>query len=121
MLITALTLTLLAPQSPQVVDGVIVRPDWVQVPTVEQLRPEGIRNPTRSDYEPQGEVQLRCVLKVDGLVDDCRVIALSTAYPELGATALEAASHFRHAPRLADGRLAAGMPVLLKFRWSLGE
>lgn len=68
-------------QDPQVVDGVIVRPNWVETPTSEQLTPEGIRNPTQTDYGPSGEVQLRCVVKADGLLDNCRIIALSTAYP----------------------------------------
>jgi hypothetical protein len=121
MLIATLALVIFA-QDPQVVDGVIVHPNWVETPTGEQLMPESIRNPTRTDYHPRGEVQLRCVVKTDGLLDDCRIIAISTAYPELGMTAFDAAGHFRHAPRLEDGRLAAGMPVLLKLGWGvLGE
>lgn len=120
MMIAALALAAIL-QDPQVVDGVIVRPNWVETPTAEQLTPEGIRNPTRTDYDPQGEVQLRCVVKADGWLDDCRIIAISTTYPELGMTAFEAADHYRHAPRLNDGRLAPGMPVLVKLRWTLGE
>lgn len=104
-------------QNPQVVDGVIVRPDWLATPTGEQMTPEGVRNPARTDYNPRGEVQLRCVVKTDGLLEECRIVATVTEYPELGVTALKAADHFRHAPRLADGRLAAGIPVLLKLRW----
>jgi len=120
MLIATLAL-FAALQDPQVVDGVIVRPDWMEVPTGEQVTPEGIRNPTRTDYEPSGEVHLRCIVKTDGMLDDCRIIALLTAYPELGETAFDAADHFRHAPRLQDGRPAAGMPVLLKLRWGILE
>ena len=119
MLIATLFFFAAAAQNPQVVDGVIVRPDWVQMPTGEQVTPEGVRNPTRTDYEPRGEVQLHCVVQSDGRLDDCRIISIATAYPELGDTAFDAADHFRHAPRLADGRLAAGMTVLLKFRWGV--
>ncbi|RZJ38743.1 MAG: TonB family protein [Brevundimonas sp.] len=121
MLITILALVA-ALQDPQVVDGVIVRPDWVETPTGDQMTPEGVRNPTRTDYQPRGAVTLRCVVKADGRLDNCRITEISTAYPELGRTAFDAAEHFRHAPRLTDGRSAAGMPVLLKLRWGvLGE
>ncbi|RYG07963.1 MAG: hypothetical protein EON92_17460 [Burkholderiales bacterium] len=120
-MITALALVA-ALQDPQVVNGVIVRPSWVEIPSAEQMLPDGARNPTRTDYGTRGTVTLRCMVKVDGLLDDCRITEMSTAYPELGRTAFDVAGHFRHAPRLADGRLAAGLPVLLKLRWDvLGE
>ncbi|MFC7378105.1 TonB family protein [Brevundimonas sp. GCM10030266] len=117
MMIAALVA--IALQDPQVVDGVIVRPNWVETPTADQLLPEGVHYGTPTDYYPRGSMTLRCVVKADGRLDDCRVTEVSTTYPELGPTALEAAKHFRHAPRLANGRLAAGMPVLLKLRWEL--
>lgn len=116
-MILAVALSLLAFQDPQVVDGVIVRPEWVETPTAEQLTPEGVRKPTRPDYRPSGAIHLRCIVKVDGLLDDCRIVMIATPYPELGLTAFAAARHFRHAPRLEDGRLATGMPVLIKLRW----
>lgn len=114
MLIATLAL-FAALQDPQVVDGVIVRPEWVETPTAEQLTPEGVGK--RTDYNPRGAIHLRCIVKVDGLLDDCRIVMIATPYPELGLTAFAAARHFRHAPRLEDGRLAVGMPVLIKLRW----
>jgi TonB family protein len=119
MLLLALTLAL-ARQDPQVVDGVIVHPQWIETATAEQLMPERARD-QRTDYQPTGAVDLRCTVRTDGRLEDCRLIALSTRYPELGRTAIEAARHFRHAARLRDGGVVAGMPVLLKLRWRSPE
>ena len=68
-MITALIYALLAPQDPQVVDGVIVRPQWVETPTVEQLAPQ----PDRTDYNPSGTVELTCVVLEGGALGDCRL------------------------------------------------
>ncbi|NJC41173.1 TonB family protein [Brevundimonas alba] len=105
-------------QDPQVLNGVIVRPQWVATPTAEQMMPESIRRPEGTDHLPYGEVQLRCVVQAEGRLDECRIVTLSTAYPELGEAALDAARYFRHAPRLENGPPAAGLGVLLKLRWA---
>lgn len=117
MLITALSLALLAPQDPQVVDGVIVRPQWVQTPTVEQMVPEA----NRTDYVPVGTVELTCLILDGGGLDDCRINSFPVAYPELGMTAFDASEHFRHAARLENGQPAAGLKVRLKITWRAPE
>lgn len=111
---------LAALQDPQVVNGVIVRPQWVEGPTVEQLMPDRGRVP-RTDYTPVGEVSLRCVVVADGRLNDCVITAQPTQYPELGVAALGAVRHMRHAGHLENGNPAAGMPVVVSFRWSLSE
>ena len=113
MLVTALSLALLAPQDPQVVDGVIVRPQWVQTPTAEQMVPE----PDRTDYNPVGTVELTCVVLEGGGLDDCRINSLPIAYPELGRRAFDVLENFQHASRLENGQPAAGLKVRLRFTW----
>ncbi len=114
----SVALALAALQDPQVVDGVIVRPQWVEGPGVERLTPDRGRDP-RTDYTPVGEVRLRCVVVAEGRVDDCVIIAQPTQYPELGSIALGAARSLKHADQLENGAPSAGMPVVVSFRWSL--
>ena len=117
MLIAALSLALLAPQDPQVVDGVIVRPQWVQTPTAAQMSLGAVR----TDYKPAGTVELTCVVLEGGSLDDCRINALPVAYPELGRAAFNASDHFRHAARLENGQPAAGLKVRLRITWRIPE
>jgi hypothetical protein len=117
MLIAALAFALLAPQDPQVVDGVIVRPQWVETPTVEQLAPQA----DRTEYNPSGTIELICVVVEGGALDDCRLNTFPVAYPELGRAAFAASEHFRHATRLENGRPAAGLKVRLRITWRIPE
>jgi hypothetical protein len=117
MLIAALSLALLAPQDPQVVDGVIVRPQWVQTATAEQMNPWA----DRTDYNPVGTVELTCGVLEGGRLNDCRLNALPVAYPELGRVAFDAAEHFRHAARLENGSAVTGLKVRLKMTWRISE
>ena len=117
MLITALILAILIPQDPQVVDGVIVRPDWVEMPTAAQMSLGAVR----TDYNPAGTVELTCVVLEGGSLDDCRINSFPVAYPELGMTAFYATEHFRHVARLENGQPAAGLKVRLKITWRVPE
>ena len=118
MLIAALTLALVIPPDPPVVDGVIVRPQWIQTPTAEHL---ALPDPGRTEYNPEGTVELTCVVLEGGGLDDCRLNALPVAYPELGRVAFNASRHFRHAARLEDGAPSAGLKVRLKITWRVPE
>ena len=118
MLITALILALGIPQDPQVVDGIIVRPEWVQTPTADQISPP---DSGRTDYNPQGTVELTCVVLEGGGLDDCRLNALPIAYPELGRVAFSASRHFRHAALLESGASTVGLKVRLKITWRVPE
>lgn len=115
MLITLLALSLPVPQDSQVVDGIIVRPQWVQTATAEQLAPEA----NRTDYNPAGTVELTCMVLEGGTLDDCRINSFPVAYPELGMVAFDASEHFRHSALLENGQPAAGLKVRLKLRWAL--
>ncbi|HYC99006.1 hypothetical protein [Brevundimonas sp.] len=117
MLFLAFALAILVPEDPQVVDGVIVRPQWVQTPTAGQMTPDV----GRTDYNPVGTVELTCSVLEGGGLDDCRINSLPVAYPELGRVAFDASEHFRHAARLENGETAAGLSVRLKLRWELPE
>jgi hypothetical protein len=117
MLIAVFAVALLAPQDPQVVDGVIIRPQWVQTPTAAQMSFGAVR----TDYNPSGTVELTCVVLEGGGLDDCRINALPVAYPELGGVAFDASKHFRLAARLENGEPVAGLKVRLKMTWRIPE
>jgi hypothetical protein len=112
MLTAALTLALLAPQDPQVVDGVIVRPQWVQTPTAAQAP-----SPVVTEFPTNGEVRLLCAIQQNGGLTDCVVELVVPRDYRLEAHALALSRHYRHALRLADGRSAVGMKVRVKIRW----
>jgi len=111
MLIAALALSLFA-QDPQVVDGVIVRGDWVQTPTAEQRTP-----PMGTDWS-SGSARLLCTVLEDGMLTRCVVESITPEGPRVRAYALELASHFRQRPRLWDGRPVTGLKVRFTVRWS---
>lgn len=112
MLIAALAL-LAAAEDPQVVDGVIVRPDWLAVPGIEHIAPPVMR----TEYAPHGMVRLLCVVAAEGRLDGCTIASAPDAFPELGDLALRASEHFRHQLKLKDGRSALGMKIRVTMVW----
>lgn len=112
MLIIALSAALFAPQAAQVVDGVVVRPDWVRTPTVAQAP-----FPVVTEVPAQGEARLLCEIQQSGGLSGCVVELLVPRDYRLEAHALALSRHYRHAVRLADGQSAVGMKVRVRIRW----
>jgi hypothetical protein len=110
MLLAALAV--LALQSPQVVDGVIVSPRWAATPPSEALIP------MVTEWPAQADAELLCSVLADGPLHDC-VVERSSPPGDERATrhALHLSQFFRLHPRLANGRSVRGLKVRLPLRW----
>ncbi|WP_324774325.1 hypothetical protein [Brevundimonas sp.] len=105
-----------AAQEPQVVNGVIVRPEWERIPT-----PEEMRRPAHTDWSPQGEVVLLCTVVNDGRIDDCKVQPPAPADQRVTAYAVGLTRFVRHNTRLQDGSSAIGLKVRIPIRLETTE
>ena len=90
---------------------------WLQQPTVNDFVLSYPPNAVKQDIE--GFAAVACRVTADGRLEACAVISEQPRGQGFDKAALEMASKYRMAPKLADGRPAAGGVMRKGFGWSL--
>ena len=66
-----------------------------------------------------GTATVACVIALNGLLDDCNIVAENPLGQEFGAAALSIMRHFRYAPTSESGERSAGMHKRLVVRFTV--
>jgi len=94
---------------------VIEKPDWVAIPTGDDVTRVWPVEATRLGVG--GAAILDCVVTADGHLSDCKVVKESPDNLGFGAAALALAPQFAMKPTTADGRSAAGASVVIPIKF----
>lgn len=105
---------LLASATPQ---AVIVDPDWVRTPTVEELI--SAFPVAAIEKGASGEAVVECHVASGGALDGCYVITERGGDYGFGAATVQLAQYFRMAPRSQSGEPTEGAMVRLPMVWKL--
>lgn len=88
---------------------VVKNPDWVGLPTAEQV---AAAFPTEANAT-KGRAVIRCVVAVDQTLQQCSVLSEEPANEGFGQAALRLAPSFRLTPKTYDGVPVGGHPVVI--------
>ena len=91
------------------VEGVVTNPDWLEKPTADQVASV---YPTLPQWVGlAGRAKLDCTVSVQGVLQNCSVIAEIPAGVGFGQAAMALAPSFRMRPRTVDGAAVGGGEV----------
>lgn len=97
--------------------SVIVDPDWVRTPTIEELI---ATFPVAAiEKGASGEALIECQVRAGGALDGCYVITERGGDYGFGAATVQLAQYFRMAPASQSGEPTEGAMVRLPMVWKL--
>jgi len=98
---------------------VVGKPDWVQKPTGEDMKdlyPKAAEKALK-----EGNAVVRCIVRKDGSLRDCKVIKQAPAAYGFGAAALKMSPRFRMKTVDGDGHPTAGASVNIPIKFALAR
>lgn len=95
----------------------ISRPDWVRLPTEDEMVAAYPQRALRE--EVAGATVLRCRVAAEGVLSDCEVASEEPAGMGFGAASLSLAPLFRMKPFTREGQPVEGGTVRIPLHWSL--
>ena len=101
------------------IEGTVTDPDWVQVPTGEEM--SRFYPPIARQFMLPGKVRMTCKVNSIGMVEDCRVISETPAGIGFGFAALQSASYFRMKPRTLNGAPVSGAEVTIPLNFVMDD
>ena len=91
--------------------GVITPPDWVKVPSDRDL--QGVWPLAAAKMKVNGRAAITCVVTIEGLLADCRVVSETPPGAGFGQAALLLAPRFLMRPPMIDGKPVGGQQVTI--------
>jgi TonB family protein len=101
------------------VEGVITNPDWVQLPSADELAE--YYPPMASAMGVEGRVVMQCKVTSLGAVESCRIVQQTPMGIGFGAAALMMAPSFRMKPMSLNGVPVSGAAVTIPIHFALPE
>jgi TonB family protein len=101
------------------VEGTITNPDWVQLPTADELG--RFYPPLARQIALPGKARMRCNVNTLGMLDSCKVVGETPAGVGFGAAALQLASYFRMRPQMVNGAPVGGASVVIPLNFVMGQ
>jgi len=99
------------------VEGVVTNPDWVQLPTGEEMTRFYPRLGTFLAID--GVVRMACSVNSLGMLENCKIASELPAGIGFGPAALQMASYFRMRPRTINGAPVSGGSVMIPIRFKM--
>ena len=96
---------------------VVTDPDWDRGPSADAIA--SVIPPDLARKGISGSAKIRCVVTVDGTLDQCAVVEESPPDSGYGAAALRASKLFHMRPRLVGGVRTGGAIVTVPIRFNL--
>lgn len=107
------------PAAPVAAAPVITQPNWVSIPNGDQM---ARAYPDRAQAAGiSGSATLRCLVRVDGGLNDCSVVSETPSGRGFGSAATRLSRYFRMSPRTIDGQPVGGAAVTFAIRFTLPD
>ncbi len=99
------------------VEGTITNPDWVQLPTGDQMA--HFYPPLANALGINGVVRMTCEVTTLGMVENCRIASETPTGIGFGDAALQMASSFRMRPQMVNGAPVSGALVTIPINFTM--
>lgn len=99
------------------VEGAITNPDWVQLPTGDQMA--RFYPPLANAMALNGLVRMACEVTKLGMVENCRIASETPTGMGFGAAALQMAGSFRMRPQTVNGAPVSGAAVVIPINFKM--
>lgn len=98
---------------------VVVNPNWVALPSAEQMA--DLYPPAARAAKVEGSAKIQCRVHADGSLNPCEVLREDPPGWGFGAATLSAAQYFKMQPETVDGVPTDNGKVIIPINWKMGD